>query len=563
MTDNYWTRRRFGRRAVLRTSGLGVAGLGAAALVGCGDDDDKSSATAAPGGGTTTSGTTPSATKVTTAAKPAGQINVAVSTLMEQSTSPFFQTGGGSFVLYSQAFEGFYNTGMDGKSEPRLAESMEMIDGQNIRFKLRKGVKFSDGSPLTIEDIKWSYDSYVNNDPLAGQAARLKKGVAKIDYPDESTVVVSFTQPVPFAMEEFGVLGASRGWPIASKAYFDKVGADTFKSSPVATAPWHITKNVVGQYVEMEANENYWNPAGVPRVKTVRINLVPEQTTRIAQIKTGEADIIEGIIGPAADTLKNESNIKIVDTKNTAQLTVRFQDLWDANTKSVQADPRFREALILAVNQDQVAKSLLKLGSPSPQVLIFPNSSGYDANIFKAPKQDVARAKALMKEAGAEGQSMRLGAYTSSSYPLIPEIMQAYSGFWKDIGLNTQIAVQESGSYFTDFQKHTPRGLGAISFPNFSSGAILLVTYFKAGAPYSTMDNIPEIQAVISELEKEFDSKKQDELVTKGMKIAYDKFLYIPAPYVDSLWAVGKKVKDWTRIAGIPYTNSFNTLTLA
>jgi peptide/nickel transport system substrate-binding protein len=319
----------------------------------------------------------------------------------------------------------------------------------------------------------------------------------------------------------------------------------------------------VGQFVEMEANEAHYMKNLIPHAKTMRLNLVPEQQTRLAQIKTGEADIIEGIIGPAAESLKSEPSIKIMDTKNTAQLTVRFQDLWDNPAKGPQTDPRFREALNLSIDQEAVAKSLLKLGSPSPNILLFPNSTGFDANIFKARKRDVARAKQLMKEAGAEGTKMRLGAYKSSSYPLIPEVMQAYSGFWKEIGLETQIEEKESGTYFTEFQKKTPRGLGAISFPNFSSGAILLVTYYKAGRQYSTMDNIPEIQAVIAELEKEFDPQKQNALITKGMKIAYDNFLYVPCPYVDSLWAVGKKVKDWQRIAGIPYTNSLNTVTLA
>jgi peptide/nickel transport system substrate-binding protein len=559
--SKYWerfNRQRMNRRGMLRASGVTAAGVGAAALVGCGDDDDGGATPAA----SQPAGSTSAATQAA-ATKPTGEIKVSVATLMEQSTSPFFQTGGGSYIIYSQAFEGFYNTGMNGVPEPRLATGMEFIDNQSIRFKLRPGIVFSDGTPVTAADIKWSYEAYTTNDPLAGQAAGLKAAVTKVETPDDTTVVVTFNKPVPFAMEEFGVLGASRGWPIASRAYFDRVGVDAFKSAPMTTGAWHITKNQVGQFVEMEANENHYMKNMIPRVKTQRINLVPEQQTRLAQIKTGEADIIEGIIGPAAESLKNESSIKIVDTKNTAQLTVRFQDLWETPLKGPQADPRFREALVLSVDQEAVAKSLLKLGSPSPNVLIFPNSTGFDANIFKARPRDLNRAKQLMKEGGYEGTKMRLGAYKSSSYPLIPDVMQAYAGFWKEIGLDAAIEEKESGTYFTEFQKKTPRGLGAISFPNFSSGAILLVTYYKAGRQYSTMDNIPEIQAVITELEKEFDTAKQNALITKGMKIAYDQFLYVPCPYVDSLWALGKKVKSWDRIPGIPYTNSLNTVTLA
>ncbi len=562
---NYWERfqeQRIRRRIFLRSAGVTAVGGAAVALVGCGGGDSSSSGTQAPS--TAKSGATTAASATTaTRAKPAGNANVSVATLQEQSTSPFFQTGGLSTPIFLHAFEGFYRIGADGRPAPALATAFEQADAQTITFKLRQGAKFWDGSPVTADDIKWSFDAYTSQNPPAAPSVVLKKAVDSVTAPDPATIVVKFTRPIPFQMEELGVTGVPRGWPVASRAYYEKVGADTFKQTPMCTGPYQVTKNSVGQFVELQANENYYDPARIPHVKTIRLNIVPEQQTRLAQIKTGEADVIEGIVGPAADSLKNESSVKIVKTANTALLTVRFFDLWDANTNSVQKDPRFREALNIAVNQDQVAKSLLKMGNPSPGVLIFPNSSGFDAGTLKPRAQDVARAKSLISQAGATGSNFTLGAYTSSSYPLIPEIMQAYSGFWKEIGVNTKIETKESGTYFTEFQAKTPRGLGPISFPNFSSGALLLVGYYKTGAAYSTTDYIPDLQDVITKLSAEFDPNKQNELVKQGLKIVYDGFYMIPSPFVDSLWATGSKIKGWDRIAGVPYVNGLETLTLS
>ncbi|MCC7364215.1 MAG: ABC transporter substrate-binding protein [Dehalococcoidia bacterium] len=560
-------RRRIGRRGFLQTSGVAATGLAAAAAFGCGSDDDDETTTATATGtasatGTATGSATGTSTASATAAKPAGSIKVSVATLQEQSASPFFQTGGLSSPIYFHAYEGFFGGDLAAKSTPRLALSMEQPEPTTITFKLRPGVKFWDGTDVTAEDIKWSFDAYVGNNPPAPPSAKIKNSVTSVDITGTDTITIKFKTPVVFQMEEMGVTGVSRGWPVSSRAHYEKVGAEGFKSQPMGTGPFAVKENKVGQYIDLVANELYWNKAWVPRVQNVRLNIVPDQQTRIAQIKTGEADIIEGIIGPAAETLKNESSIKIVKTDNTAQMTVRFQDLWDPATTSVQKDPRFREAMKLAVDQESIAKNLLKLGAPGPDILVFPNSTGYDANMFKPLKRDVAKAKDLIKQAGAEGQEFRLGSYSSSSYPMIPEIMQAYASFWKEIGINTKIETKESGAYFTDFQAKTPRGLGPISFPNFSNGGILLVTYYKKGGAYATTDNDDEIQALIGKLETEIDPKAQEELIKQGLKLAYDKHYFIAAPYVESQWAISSKIKSWERQAGLPYVNSLQTVTL-
>jgi peptide/nickel transport system substrate-binding protein len=587
---NYWHKRAQlmkSRRTFLQGTALAGAGL---VLYGCGSSNNnnknnaaannsaaKSAASASaartvagaasPGAATRAAGS-PAATAAAAtgpATKPAGTINISVATLMEMSSSPFFQTGGLSTPIFLHAFEGFYRTGADGHPTPALASSLEQPDPQTIVFTLRPGTKFWDGSPVTMDDITWSYDAYVNQTtPPAPVSLILKGGIASVAATDATHVTVKFNKPEPFQMEEYGVPGAPRGWPVASHAYYNKVGADTFKVTPMCTGPYQITKNTVGQFLEMQANENYYDPARVPHVKTVRLNIVPDQQTRLAQIQNGEADIIEGIIGPAADTLKNASGIAIVKTANTAQLTVRFLDAAPPTGQptGVQKDPRFRQALTISVDQDSIAKNLLKLGTPSPNVLIFPNSTGFDPSQITVPKLDTNMAKSLIKQAGVDATEIPLYAYQSSSYPLIPDVIQAYAGFWKDIGVNTKIMQQESGSYFTAFQAHSLHGLGAISFPNFSSGALLLVGYYKTGTPYGTTNNIPELEAIITQLSTEFDQNKQLDLVKQGLKLAQDSYYFVSAPYVDSLWATGKKIKDWSRVAGIPYVNGLETVTL-
>lgn len=88
------------------------------------------------------------------------------------------------------------------------------------------------------------------------------------------------------------------------------------------------------------------------------------------------------------------------------------------------------------------------------------------------------------------------------------------------------------------------------------------MTYYSTGAPYSTTNNIPELDNIVKQLKSEFDPGKQKALIQQGFKLMYDGYYFIPSPYVDSLWATGKKVKDWRRIAGNPYVNGLEAVVL-
>src|SRR5207253_1607945 len=129
-----------------------------------------------------------------------------------------------------------------------------------------------------------------------------------VTSPDPATITVKLKKPSVLAMLEIGVNGAatSRGWPVASKAYFDKVGQDAFKTSPMCTGPWKLGQSVSGQYVEFQANEQYWNADLVPRIKTMRMDVVAETATRVARLKTGEAHLIDSIGGATVEELQKE-----------------------------------------------------------------------------------------------------------------------------------------------------------------------------------------------------------------------------------------------------------------
>src|SRR5215472_2225614 len=177
------------------------------------------------------------------------------------------------------------------KMGPSLAESWEESeDGLVYEFKLRPGLKFHNGDPLTTEDVKFSFERY------RGTAAKaLHDHVAQVEIVDPRVVRFHLKSPWPDFMTFFGTTASAAGL-VVPKNYLTRVGDDGFKKHPIGAGPYKFASQKPGIEVELEANENYWRR--VPNVKTWMMKSVPEATTRAVMLKTGETDISIVLDGP-------------------------------------------------------------------------------------------------------------------------------------------------------------------------------------------------------------------------------------------------------------------------
>src|SRR5439155_2430992 len=160
---------------------------------------------------------------------------------------------------------------------PSLAESYEIApDFKSATFKLRKGIKFHDGSPVTPDDVKFTYEQY-----RGASASVLKAKLDHIDLPDERTVKFFFKEPFVDFLLLYGSPASGAGW-VVPKAYYEKVGKDGFKQAPIGAGPYRVVKQSAGSEVELEAFTDYWRK--VPNVKTLIFKGVLETATRVAML---------------------------------------------------------------------------------------------------------------------------------------------------------------------------------------------------------------------------------------------------------------------------------------
>src|ERR1051326_990107 len=261
------------------------------------------------------------------------------------------------------------------KMGPSLAESWdESEDGLVYEFRLRPGLKFHNGDPVTTEDVKFSFERY------KGAAAKiLHDRVAQVEVVDPRVVRFHLKAPWPDFMTFFGTTASAAGL-VVPKKYLTQVGDDGFKKHPIGAGPYKFVSQKPGIEVELEANTDYWRR--VPNVKTLVMKSVPEATTRAVLLKTGEVDISIVLDGPDAEAIQHTPGMQLVSSKHASIFWIEFTGQWDP--KSPWHDIRLRQAGNYALDRVRITGGPA-LGSGPPAGVIVPRVMDFALQVEPPP----------------------------------------------------------------------------------------------------------------------------------------------------------------------------------
>ena len=271
---------------------------------------------------------------------------------------------------------------------PALAESYDSVeDAKSATFHLRPGTKFHDGSLITPEDVKWSYEHY-----HGAWGEVLHERTQGVEIVDDHTVRFHFKEPFldfPILLGTGNVSGA--GWAVPAK-YYEKVGQDGFLQKPVGAGPYRLVSQEPGVRLEFEAFDDYYRPVHVKRFTMVS---VPEAATRIAMLERGEADIVYFIPGELIDRVKSNPKLTLAPVVS-GNWWLEFPGFQDP--KSLFHDKRVRQAISLAIDRDAINQA-----ECDGMGVVDGNWINNDVEYgLEWPKweHNVAKAKQLMAEAG-------------------------------------------------------------------------------------------------------------------------------------------------------------------
>src|SRR2546426_2544181 len=270
-----------------------------------------------------------------------------------------------------------------------LAESWkESPDGRVYEFKLRGGLKFHNGDPVTAEDVKFSFERYKG----AGSKA-LQARVQQVEIVDPLTVRFHLKEPWPDFLTFYGTSATAAGI-VVPKKYLTQVGDDGFRKHPVGAGPYTFVSHKPGIEVVLEAYPGYWRHA--PYVKRLIMKSVPEGTTRVAMLKNSEADIALALDGEDALNVKRDPRLQLVPSRHASIYWIEFADQWDP--KSPWHDKRLRLAVNYALDRQAISEAAC-LGLCPPAGVIVPRVMDFALQVAPPP-YDPQKAKQLLAEGG-------------------------------------------------------------------------------------------------------------------------------------------------------------------
>src|SRR5262249_17487523 len=249
-------------------------------------------------------------------------------------------------------------------------------------------VTFHNGDPLTAEDVKFSLERY------RGIGAMLfKDKLQAVEIVDPHRVRLHLKEPWPDFMTYLGTPATSLGW-VVPKQYLERVGEDGFKKHPIGAGPYKFVREREGIELVLEAYGGYWRK--VPHVKTLVMRSIPEDATRLAMLKTGEADIAYAMMGEIAEEVKRDPKLRLAYSYGQGIFFLIFND--QGHPKSPRHNLRVRKA----PNYPPARRALTEqqtLGPPPPTGNLAPGAFEFALPIEAYPYAP-EHPKQLLKEAG-------------------------------------------------------------------------------------------------------------------------------------------------------------------
>ncbi len=424
-----------------------------------------------------------------------------------------------------------------------LANKWEMTpDGRTWTFNIRKGVKFHDGVELTAKDVKFSIEQIMGPGSLSNAASELKNQIKGIEAKDPYTVVIYFKQPNIFLPNLFGAIRGTDGM-IVPKDYYEKVGKDEFAKHPIGSGPYKWHSQQVGSFIKLEATDRHWRD-GVPKYKYMTYHIIPEESTRIAMLKTGEADITR----VSRDSVKEVLNagLNVLTRRNVSPLVFHANMQW---TSPVFSDLRFRKALNLAINREAIIKQLFA-GMANPMAC-YPGSYmsivGADLTLKPYP-YDLQEARRLIKEGGWEGYEFTLVSYPRPGCPEFSKVVEALAGYWEQIGLKPKIRMSEWVVWRNTWREKKTQNtvLGYDDFPAPDVAALVpkLEERWSFNGPFAIF-NVPEVNERFEKIKKSMDIAEVAKLLSEIYRIVYDQYLMIPICEFSDKVVTAKRIPQW------------------
>jgi len=393
------------------------------------------------------------------------------------SLDPHRQWNPDSYTVYRNIYDNLITRDAAGKIVPQVAKEWNAVSDTQMDFILRDDIVFHDGSPLTAEDVVYSVKRITNPDFKSPQLGQFSK-ISDAEVTGPYSVRLTTKGPYPVLLAQLVKLS------IVSKAYAESIGDEKLNLNPMGSGPYKFIEWRKGVKVVLERNNGYWR--GKPPFAKVEFAAVPDAATRIADLRTGKADLIVGLNPDDALQLNGASGVSVrsAPTERVGYFMMNTQ-------AGPLTDKRVRQAVAHGIDRKLIIDALLGGYSQVTNQLLTPAHFGYIEGLDWYP-YDPAKAKALLAEAG-HGDGVEIEIITSPRFD--QRIIQAIQQQLSDVGITLKISMSDM-STFLGRRRAKPDGFGDTVFGRWSCACQdadgVLYAMFHSGSVWSKYAN-PEL----------------------------------------------------------------------
>ncbi len=317
---------------------------------------------------------------------------------------------------------------------PQLAQSWEWsADSKALTMKIRPGVTFHDGEKLDAAAVKFNLERHKN---MAGSNRRGELApLASVDVVDAMTVRLNLSAPFSPLL---ATLADRAGMMVSPKAA--QAAGDKFGTRPVCSGPFKFVERVAQDRMVFERYDGYWNKAAIHFDK-ITYTPITDATVRLANLKSGQFDFIERVASSDIEKLQADKRFKVARITEIGYqgITINIGKSEQAQKNPLGRDARVREAFELSLDRQGLAQVVMDNEATVGNQWVAPNNAYYARNM-PIPKRDIARAKALLKDAGVPNPSFTLMAPTTSDAQRLALVVQAMT---REAGFDVKVQATE------------------------------------------------------------------------------------------------------------------------
>jgi peptide/nickel transport system substrate-binding protein len=357
------------------------------------------------------------------------------------------KAGTGDLPYLGNLFDALIGTDPSGQLSPArgLAESWENgPDGRSLTLRLREGVTWHDGQPLTTDDVLFTFERLRAPDANC-TFCRFLQSIESAQAIDERTIRITLKEVDPTF---FSALSSRDGdVRVLARRNFRRLpdGGYELTGNPIGTGPWRFQSFERGVEMRFLANTGYWDRARVPEFPAMRIVARGQPTTRLAMVRSGEADAAHIDLRGAAEA--ENAGLRLLALRSAAISTLSFMGCWQR--EMLCHNTEFRRAMVLAIDFNAIRNRIYPrstIGEVVANAVWTSIALGFDPAL-QPPEYNPAEARRILQRLRYDNRPVKIWSVQTNGSPETPEIMQLVDGYLRAAGFRTELTPMEIGAF--------------------------------------------------------------------------------------------------------------------